>query len=259
MASDDVPLGTPPFHVGAVLSQSFRTLFRNLASFGLLALSLILVQAGLQWVATGGNYFRAIGDWVSEDGVVVYGPALAIQLVVSWLITAALVYGTVQDLRGRRPGLAECVGRGVTMVLPVVGVILVSWLLIAAGIMLLVVPGVVLYLLFWVAVPVAVVERPGIIASLKRSAELTRGNRWRILGLVLILNVIQFLLQRFLVMPVALVADFADTSGALSTAAELLLTAFGVALWAVAAAVGYYHLRVAREGAHIEQIAAVFE
>ena len=47
----------------------------------------------------------------------------------------------------------------------------------------LVIPGLVLSTIWWVAIPVAVVERPGTVASLRRSSELTKGVRWRIFGL----------------------------------------------------------------------------
>ncbi len=45
--------------------------------------------------------------------------------------------------------------------------------------------------MFYVAVPVSVIEKPGVFASLSRSAKLTgRGSRWQILGLVLLVVVI---------------------------------------------------------------------
>ena len=43
-----------------------------------------------------------------------------------------------------------------------------------------------LYIIFWVVIPVAVIERPGPVASLKRSVALTEGHRWKILGIFLL-------------------------------------------------------------------------
>jgi len=39
---------------------------------------------------------------------------------------------------------------------------------------------------FYVAVPVTVLERPGARESMRRSASLTRGNRWRLFLLALL-------------------------------------------------------------------------
>ena len=39
---------------------------------------------------------------------------------------------------------------------------------------------------YYIAVPVCVIERPGVIQSMSRSADLTYGTRWRIFGLVLV-------------------------------------------------------------------------
>ena len=47
---------------------------------------------------------------------------------------------------------------------------------------LLVIPGIIVWCIYAVAIPVCVVERRGVSASLKRSSFLTRGNRWRIFG-----------------------------------------------------------------------------
>ena len=51
------------------------------------------------------------------------------------------------------------------------------------------IPGLIIYTVLWLVVPVAVVERPGIVASLRRSSMLTKGYRWQIFGMVLILGV----------------------------------------------------------------------
>jgi len=57
----------------------------------------------------------------------------------------------------------------------VIGVALLEMLAIVGGFLLLVVPGIIVSLMLMVAVPVAIIERPGVMASLKRSAALTKG------------------------------------------------------------------------------------
>lgn len=57
-------------------------------------------------------------------------------------------------------------------------------LLARAGLTLFIVPGLFVLVIFWVSLPVSIIERKGVLASFRRSAELTKGHRWRILGIV---------------------------------------------------------------------------
>lgn len=123
----------------------------------------------------------------------------------------------------------------------------------------LVVPGLVLYTMWWVAVPVAVLERPGAVASLRRSAELTKGFRWRIFALFL-----GFLLAvvggGVLIFGIGLSADLGAVAvDSISIVAGWILSAAFMATQAVLVAVSYYQLRVVKEGVGIDEIAAVFD
>lgn len=96
--------------------------------------------------------------------------------------------------------------------------------------------------LVWVFVPAIMAERAGPIASFKRSFALTKGRRWSIAGIVVVLsltNLLASLLTRFLM------ANGAPYGGfALSLIAGLFLLVLGAAL----SAVGYAHLRAEKEG-----------
>lgn len=65
-----------------------------------------------------------------------------------------------------------------------VGVALLSGLLVAAGFLLLVLPGFVLMTLFAIAAPVVVLEGTGVIAGLRRSAQLVRPQLWRVFAVI---------------------------------------------------------------------------
>jgi hypothetical protein len=104
----------------------------------------------------------------------------------------------------------------------------------------------------WVAIPVAVVERPGPVASLQRSFALTAGNRWKILGIFLLVAAI-------IVGIVIVMVIFAFISQTIAMILSLLLYAGLFIFGAVLSAVGYYRLRVAKEGADIGDIAKVFD
>jgi hypothetical protein len=96
-------------------------------------------------------------------------------------------------------------------------------------------------------VPVLVVERAGIIASLQRSAALTKGSFWTILGVFLISIV--FLTAFFAVLlatPLAILGPEAFASPPLVIANSLLSSAAIVYFWALTAVI-YYELRMAEE------------
>ena len=89
--------------------------------------------------------------------------------------------------------------------------------------------------------------------ALGRSRELTKGHRWKIFGILLVLLAISWVL----ILPVTLLS----LSLGLVTGQILMVLAqsLSAVLMAVAPAVAYYHLRRAKEGVEIEQIAAVFD
>ncbi len=109
--------------------------------------------------------------------------------------------------------------------------------------------------MLWVVIPAAVIERPGVIDSLSRSAELTKGYRWQIFGIIVILTVVT-LVAAFAIAFAIIVSDAGPTILVLG---NLIITAFFTALGAVISAVGYHDLRVVKEGVGIEEIAAVFD
>ncbi len=106
--------------------------------------------------------------------------------------------------------------------------------------------------MWWVAVPTAVVERTGVIESLRRSARLTSGHRWRVFGIFLIVFGIQSGLERVANL---LLGDMEILDYLISFAISVAATAF----YAVVCAVCYHDLRVLVDGVDIDEIARVFE
>ncbi len=246
----------PKFRVGAALTRSFSVLFRNIAPFGILAL---IFNAPVQLLPL---FFDQTGGTPSGGFDLVSIMLLLAKLVIGFMLSATLVYGTVLEMRGGRANLLECMSRGLSLLFPVIGVGLLVGILIALFSLLFVIPGIIAAVMLWVAVPAAVVERPGIGASLNRSIELTKGYRWPLFGLILILLIINTAIGG----AVGGVIGFGSgmVSGGVLTpgflvAINLVVQAFSAALFAVASAVVYHDLRIAKEGASIDEIAAVFD
>ena len=234
----------PTFRIGSVLGQSFSTAFRNVVPFVILALIVtsppFLYQLlALDPVEYGGNAIVTIAD-----------------LIFPSLVTATVVYGTVQDLRGRHASITASIARGLPRLFPVILVTIVMWIAIGLASLLLIIPGLFVATITWVAVPVAVVEKPGIFASLARSTELTRGNRWRVFALLIIATLLLSLISGLIGGVIGFIWGISPTS---VLAIEYAGGAVGVAFTSVVVAVTYYQLRVAHDGVDIDQIAAVFD
>ena len=114
-------------------------------------------------------------------------------------------------------------------------------------------------LMMWsMGMPACVVERLGPFRSLARSRALTKGRRWRILGLLLLTLIIGRIVSA--VLDAILGLGPAGSIGAAATQTiSLVWDAIWTAFFAIVIVVTYHDLRVAREGVDTEQIAAVFE
>jgi len=112
-----------------------------------------------------------------------------------------------------------------------------------------------------VAVPVYVAERPGIIESFGRSAELTRGNRWRIFALFVLYVVVLIILEAVLGLfgtASRLVAGGAIPAYQALGLTPLLSVASGL-VGTVGGAVLYVELRRVRDGVGPAGLAAIFD
>ena len=137
--------------------------------------------------------------------------------------------------------------------LPVIGVAFLSTLLAGLASLLLIIPGLILFTAWYVAIPACVVERLGPWTSLQRSAALTKGNRWKVARLIIVLTVITGIGGGLVV---AVTAEAGMTIGLI---ANLIWSALVGAFSAILGVVIYHDLRVAKEGVDTDQIAAVFD
>jgi hypothetical protein len=103
-------------------------------------------------------------------------------------------------------------------------------------------------------VPACVVEGLGPVQSMRRSAELTQGHRWRIFALWFAILVAEIFVQMGLDQVMRPFGYFA-----LVLAPQVLWDILVSAFAAVATAVTYRDLRVAKEGVDTDQVATVFD
>jgi hypothetical protein len=254
--ADDIGPLAAKLDIGSVIGRSFSVARRNMAPLGVVTLIYVIFQA-----VTFQLYMKPIMDAAGnlDSGSEMPGAPDGAVLALYWLFTlvfnafliAIVTYGTVQDLRGRPASLGEWFRVGLSAALPTVVLTLVWYVIIGTGTILFVIPGIILMLMLWVVFPVMVMERPGIVGSLRRSAFLTQGNRWRLLGLLLLLGVVMGLLVGL----VTFVVPFGGEGSILSSVVSAVLGIF----WLVVLGVTYYDLRMAKEGVDIGRVAAVFD
>jgi|SRR5215468_11178645 len=233
------------FSFGTVVSQAISVFTANLASFVIVSLLLLLPLLVYNLVAVG----APTGGYSAASLF-----AIVIQMVLSQLLAATISFATFQYLRGQAVGIGECLSRGLSLIGPVIGVAFLVGLITGIGLVLIVIPGIIAAVMLWVAIPVAVVERPGVVESLKRSADLTKGSRWTIFGILFVVGLVLII--------VTMILSFILLSAAGFTVYSIgvwILQAIFSAFSATLAAVGYYFLRSSKEGVDIADIAKVFD
>ena len=182
-----------------------------------------------------------------------------IMLVISALVQGALTRAVVSANEGRKATFGESLSTGVRVLLPLIGLSILFGIAVAIGFILLIVPGVILLLMWAVAVPSLVVERSSVFGAFSRSSELTKGSRWKILGLFLVLAVIYWLLS--LVLGIVGLKMYSASATGITVGnligSFVLGTIFNV-LWGTIQPSLYVELRQAKEGRSLENLEEVF-
>lgn len=262
MASYDRPAS---FRIGRVFGDTFSVLGRN---FGLcIGLAVIFsgiptflyqlwtgsqVDVALLSAETGAAPPPAVGATFALAGVVFF----IIYMVLASILQAALVRATIEDLNGQRPTFGDALGRGIAVLLPIIGLSILMYLAIGIGFALLIIPGIYLLVRWSAAVPALVHEGLGVFESMKRSSELTKGSRWRIFGLFVILIIAVWALQLALGLLALTIIPILGT--VLATALVAVLSAVTSVIASIAMAVAYVELRYVKEGTDVQQLAEIF-
>jgi hypothetical protein len=242
------------FDMGRTISRTFGVISRNPVSVFVVCLVLQLISLGLSSVLRLSLVGYDRGLQLGLNGA---ASALLV-LVIHAMLLGSITFIAVNDFGGNKVPFGAAVAVGFRTLLPVLGINLVASVCAGLAAILLVVPGIIVLLRWLVAVPVRVVEGPGALA---RSAELTKGYRWSLFGLV----VGYVILAGLLTYGVALLyggflkSAVARTNGdptalVLNVAVSTLLSAIS----ASGVAAIYIELRRAKEGASVDQLAAVF-
>jgi len=259
MAESD--FGEARFEIGAVISRVFETIGSNILLFCGLALVLTgIPQFVLQfWQAinftlrpelTPGSYVFSSSYWS------MLGISVLVGIVTGAILQGALTRAAVMHLSGERPQFGQCLAVGISLILPMIAIGLLSGIAISIAFFFLVVPAIILWLVWAVVTPVYVQEKVGIFEAFGRSAALTSGARWRIFLTMLIIGVLLWVLS--------IPAGFL-TAAMMATGNAFLIALVGAALSALNSLVLvatqasiYVELRQKKEGVAPAELEAIF-
>jgi len=237
------------FRVGSVINRAATILWRHFLTFfivTLVAYSPILLEARAQ---TGEPTDLAEALSLLAWSLV----GLILLIVLSTFGQAAIVHAAFQDMRRRPVRLGESLNVGLRRLLALVGFAFLAGILILLAMIILIVPGLMLYVMWFVGLPACVVERLGPWTCMRRSQQLTKGHRWKLFGLALLLLIPALGSLLIGLGLAAVVGPIAALIG------RWIWGAIVAAFAAVLVAVAYHDLRVLKEGVDIEQIAGVFD
>jgi hypothetical protein len=232
-----------------VITQTWGIFSRNVVK--LLTLAAIVAGAAmvgaLGLVVAAGLIFAVAGPTAGGAAALLFGLfGIFAVIVVSVVLQAAYVQVAIADLNGRPLSVGACLESTLSHIGPLVGISVLMGLGLLAGLIAFVVPAFILLTLWSVVAPVRVVERTEVIATFRRSRELTRGSRWRVFGLIVVYIVISAVVQ-----------------GTLENLGGPFVAVVASGLMGMLAAIGtaalYMELRRLKDGVAPESLASIFD
>jgi hypothetical protein len=243
---------------GTLIGRTFSVWSRNVWRFAGVTVAIQVPSLLVSW-ALGSPLLRASANPFApapEVTAFVFSGRYWLMMLATWLFglvqMGALTAGAIQYLAGRSASAGEMLSAGLGRAGPIFLAGLLGVLAADLGFFLLIVPGIVVGLMFSLTVPVVMAERLGPVRSLGRSRALTKGHRWRLLGLFLVVLATT-------ATPAMLAAVLSGGVPYLTTVLNLAISAVLGSIAMVAPAVAYHDLRVAKEGADTAQLARIFE
>lgn len=243
--------------VGTLVSKSFGTYFRNFVPFTLLA---VLVMS--PWIAYRIFLDDGLADAQGELGLVLllFLGNMFLQLLLSYVLTGAVTYGVVQQLRGEPASLATTVSKGIQVLGTTIGTGLLCGIRIFGFSLLLLVPGIIEMVKLYAAIPTAIIEGKGANAAIERSQRLTEGSRWPIFGSWLITYCIAMGATYLVLFAlILLVTPQLNDMPAMVRWVEIPVAVLSAPFGATMMAVCYSLLRQGKENVDTKQLAAVFD
>lgn len=248
------------FQFGRVFNNTFAVIGRNIG----LCVGSALLFSGVPtvvfrlWTESRMQAILQTDPGAAADPTFAFGNpwitvvAVVISSILALLLQSALVRATIEDLNGKRPTLGDSLQIAIRFLLPTLAIGFLVALGSGLAMIALIVPGIILWLGWSVSVPVLIQERLGVFGSMSRSRALTKGSRWSLFGLFLVLIIIAMVIQGAVGVVVYLF------HGTVASIMEGLVQSVVSMVLSVAAAVSYVELRQVKEGTSVDELAEIF-
>ncbi|MEO8201622.1 MAG: hypothetical protein ABI679_13930 [Gemmatimonadota bacterium] len=238
-----------PLSVGEIIDHSFAIYRRQFAALLLITLLANGIPAilGIYVTASGGGDAHPLLFLVS----------LIANVALGSLATAATVFLVSESYLGRSISAGDAFQRAVKYIWPLVLLSIGVGLLIGLGFLLLIVPGFIALCGLILATQALVLEDLTPSEARNRSWNLTKGFRWKMLGLLVVLGIIILIPSIGLGVLVettstAKITGQVDTQTIVWVAVQQLITIVIYPLLYCALTIAYYDLRVRKEGFDLE-------
>jgi len=225
----EITMASGKLNVGGVFNQAFATLQAKPLFFVFTGLMFGIAHLALSRSGINGPDPSAV-----SPGLILVGILL---LVILGAITQILAARATEGPLGTNASLdfAPAVQAALPRLPNVILTTLAVLFLVFLGFVALILPGIVILVMLCVALPACILEDLSPIAALKRSRELTRGNRWRLLGLVLLNGLILIGVGVVVSLPLGLASTLPGPAGGvfsiISSAVEGLVGVFIAVLY----------------------------
>ena len=248
--------------IGSVIGETFNVIGRKFVDLALLGVVIVGVPTLLVTFFSSQAMERSI-----EQGALSLNFSFGLLLsnilyaFFPFVLQAAVVHTTVTSLSRGQSDFGSAIGTALRAFLPLLIVSILMSIGLAIGFLLLIIPGLILLTVWAVVVPSLVIDKAGIFGSFSRSAELTRGSRWRIFGLILIGYVGLFIFTALFRLFAVGAGGMMAAGGGLNLTSLLLGAVLDTAIaiiGAVAVSVLYVHLRELKEGTRLDTVGDVF-
>ena len=249
-----------PFGIGPVLASGIRAGFTRFWLYVPLALIIYVPTVAVFLLIPPSDPPALFYEISSVDSIVL--------MFCRCFMTLAATIGVVASVGGRRLTVAQVL----FALIPRLGVMAVTAALLTGIFFVFVavplvdpttyltwiafIPYTITTVVLWVALPAVAMERVGPFGSLRRSWSLTKGHRWSVFGIVLIIDVVNISVVLFF--ELFLLAAFGFQSPALFLVVYFFVEATLFMIYSIAAAYSYVYLKVSKEGPDIDDLARVF-
>ncbi|HEX2451733.1 MAG TPA: hypothetical protein VHJ69_11350 [Gemmatimonadales bacterium] len=246
-----------PLSIGEILDTSFqlyRRYFVTLATIGVLCTAIPLMLD---------VYIEASGGRLANLGMALFSAVLLMAL--NSVATAATVFVVSEGYLGREVGARDALHLAAPFAGRLILAQLAYSLLAFVGTLLFIVPGLIVLVGMSLTPPSLVVENLSSTAALGRSWRLTKGARWKLVGIFIPLFLILVVPMIAITVLVGVVAgllglgspsDSGGTAAVLGAAFAGLVQMLVYPLFNCALTVAYYDQRIRKEGFDLELLAS---